>query len=152
MARRFTKDEIADIQASYRGAKNKKRQIGILAQLNLCSKEEIEKILGLGEEDPDDKLPKVVFEQPDEKEGIVHITAEIEQKEGKSVQKEVGRVRARKPQKEEKEAAVPREMDMEEILLLALHACNDKAAESLKQATLYRSGAAALEKLIEATS
>lgn len=38
---------VREIKRSYEEAKNKKRQIGILADLNCCSKEEIEKIISV---------------------------------------------------------------------------------------------------------
>lgn len=38
---------VGEIKKNYYEAKNKKRQIVILADLNCCSKEEIEKILGV---------------------------------------------------------------------------------------------------------
>lgn len=38
-----------EIQRNYREAKNKNRQIGILAELNDCSRSEIEDILGIDE-------------------------------------------------------------------------------------------------------
>lgn len=38
---------VGEIQRSYNTAKNKKAQIGILAELNDCSVEEIEKIIGV---------------------------------------------------------------------------------------------------------
>lgn len=40
-----------EIKRQYKEAKNKKQQIGILADLNCCSKEEIESILGITKED-----------------------------------------------------------------------------------------------------
>ena len=40
-----------EIKRQYKEAKNKKQQIGILADLNCCSKEEIESILGIAQED-----------------------------------------------------------------------------------------------------
>lgn len=46
MPKIFTAAEKADIQAMYRAAKNKRKQIGILAQLNACSKAEIIQVLG----------------------------------------------------------------------------------------------------------
>ncbi len=38
---------VTEIKKNYNEAKNKKRQIGILADLNCCSKEEIEKIVAV---------------------------------------------------------------------------------------------------------
>lgn len=38
-----------EIRQNYKEAKSKKKQIGILADLNQCSKEEIKRILGVGE-------------------------------------------------------------------------------------------------------
>lgn len=40
-------EQISEIKAMYRESKNKKRQIGILAQLYACSNEEIREVLGL---------------------------------------------------------------------------------------------------------
>lgn len=40
-----------EIKRRYKEAKNQKQQIGILADLNCCSKEEIESILGIAQED-----------------------------------------------------------------------------------------------------
>lgn len=47
MSRNFSKEEIANIQSLYRGAKNKQREVGILAEMHLCEKEDIRKVLGL---------------------------------------------------------------------------------------------------------
>lgn len=55
MARQFTKDEVAEIRSMYRSAKNQKAQIGILAQLYLCEKEEIIEVLKSAGE----KLPEM---------------------------------------------------------------------------------------------
>lgn len=55
MARQFTKDEIAEIRSMYRSAKNQKAQIGILAQLYLCEKDEIMEVLKSAGE----KLPEM---------------------------------------------------------------------------------------------
>lgn len=41
----------SEIKRRYKEAKNQKQQIGILADLNCCSKEEIESILGITKED-----------------------------------------------------------------------------------------------------
>lgn len=41
----------SEIKRRYKEAKNQKQQIGILADLNCCSKEEIESILGIAKED-----------------------------------------------------------------------------------------------------
>lgn len=52
--REFNKDEISEIRTMYRSAKNPKAQIGILAQLYLCEKEEIIQVLkNSGEKLPD---------------------------------------------------------------------------------------------------
>lgn len=48
-----------EIRRNYNEAKNQKAQIGILADLNDCSKEKIKQILGL------DKKPEVKKENPD---------------------------------------------------------------------------------------
>ena len=55
MARQFTKDEIHEIRSMYRSAKNQKAQIGILAQLYLCEKDEIMEVLKSAGE----KLPEM---------------------------------------------------------------------------------------------
>ena len=55
MARQFTKDEVAEIRSMYRSAKNQKAQIGILAQLYLCEKDEIMEVLKSAGE----KLPEI---------------------------------------------------------------------------------------------
>ena len=41
----FTREQLNDITASYRGAKDKADQIGILAELNACDKEDIIQVL-----------------------------------------------------------------------------------------------------------
>ena len=41
----------SEIKRRYKEAKNQKQQIAILADLNCCSKEEIESILGIAKED-----------------------------------------------------------------------------------------------------
>lgn len=41
----------SEIRRNYKEAKNKKQQISILADLNCCSKEDIENVLGIGNED-----------------------------------------------------------------------------------------------------
>lgn len=52
--REFTQSEISEIREMYRSAKNQKAQIGILAQLYLCEKEDIVRVLqNLGEKLPD---------------------------------------------------------------------------------------------------
>lgn len=56
MARQFTRDEVAEIRSMYRSAKNQKAQIGILAQLYLCEKDEIMEVLKSSGE----KLPEMV--------------------------------------------------------------------------------------------
>lgn len=38
-----------EIRQNYKEAKSKKKQIKILADLNVCTKEEIKRILGVGE-------------------------------------------------------------------------------------------------------
>lgn len=43
-----------EIKSSYRNAKHPKKQIGILADLNCCSREEIKKIVQEAEEDSPD--------------------------------------------------------------------------------------------------
>lgn len=53
MAKEFTKDELADIQASYRDAADPKKQIGILADLYAVPRAEICRVLGI-----DDPKPK----------------------------------------------------------------------------------------------
>ena len=55
MARQFTRDEISEIRSMYRSAKNQKAQIGILAQLYLCEKDEIMEVLKSAGE----KLPEM---------------------------------------------------------------------------------------------
>ena len=55
MARQFTRDEISEIRSMYRSAKNQKAQIGILAQLHLCEKDEIMEVLKSAGE----KLPEM---------------------------------------------------------------------------------------------
>lgn len=56
MAKEFTKDELADIQASYRDAADPKKQIGILADLYAVPRAEICDALGI--EGPKPKAPK----------------------------------------------------------------------------------------------
>lgn len=49
MAKEFTKDELADIQASYRNAADPKKQISILADLYAVPRAEICRVLGIDE-------------------------------------------------------------------------------------------------------
>jgi len=54
--------ERAEIEASYRGAKDKQAQIGILADLNACSKDDIVRLLmESGYEIPGEAKPKLTF-------------------------------------------------------------------------------------------
>ncbi len=57
---------VTEIKKNYNEAKNKKRQIGILADLNCCSKEEIEKIVAV-QNSIEQKLEKT-YGSPVEKE------------------------------------------------------------------------------------
>lgn len=52
MPKNFTDAEIADIRGLYNGAKNKRKQIDILAQLHTCTKPEVMQVLGLNEPVP----------------------------------------------------------------------------------------------------
>lgn len=45
-----------EIKISYRNAKQKKKQLGILADLNCCSREEIKKIVQEAEDSPDNDI------------------------------------------------------------------------------------------------
>ena len=51
---------VTEIKKNYNEAKNKNRQIGILADLNCCSKEEIEKIVAV-ENAIEQKVEKIVI-------------------------------------------------------------------------------------------
>ena len=50
MAKEFTKDELADIQASYHDAADPKKQIGILADLYAVPRAEICRVLGIDDQ------------------------------------------------------------------------------------------------------
>lgn len=41
------KEQVSEIKRMYRESKDKKKQIGILADLNACTKEEIREVLGM---------------------------------------------------------------------------------------------------------
>ena len=43
----LAKEQIDEIRMMYREAKNKQKQVGILAEMHLCSAEDIRKVLGL---------------------------------------------------------------------------------------------------------
>lgn len=50
--------DVGEIRRQYKYAKNKKKCVSILAELNCCGKEKIEQILGLDKRATDDRLSK----------------------------------------------------------------------------------------------
>ena len=59
---------VGEIKRSYDQAKNKKAQIGILADLNCCDRSEIEKIISVESMREQHEPVKAVVEKPSEKE------------------------------------------------------------------------------------
>ena len=59
---------VGEIKRSYDQAKNKERQIGILAELNDCDRSEIEKIISVESMREQHEPVKSVVEKPSEKE------------------------------------------------------------------------------------
>lgn len=56
--RRFSPDELAEIRTLYRNAASRKKQIGILADLYACPRQDIERALGLPVTPKIAQLPK----------------------------------------------------------------------------------------------
>ena len=69
MAKEFTKDELADIQASYRDAADPKKQISILADLYAVPRAEICRVLGI--DDPSAKPKKLRTYDKSVKDAVV---------------------------------------------------------------------------------
>ena len=59
---------VGEIKRSYDQAKNKRRQIDILAELNDCDRSEIEKIISVESRREQHEKVKAVVEKPSEKE------------------------------------------------------------------------------------
>ena len=59
---------VGEIKRSYDQAKNKERQIGILAELNDCNRSEIEKIISAESRRNQCEIAQAVVEKPSEKE------------------------------------------------------------------------------------
>ncbi len=58
MSEKFTSEELASIQSLYRGAKNQKKQISILADLYACKEKDIIDALNVGRGEKHAKEPK----------------------------------------------------------------------------------------------
>lgn len=71
MGKNFTQEERADIQTSYRDAKNPDKQIGVLAELYACSKNDIRNALHLPFEHTSNKKRAINKYDPETKKAVL---------------------------------------------------------------------------------